>query len=395
MSFDQDLKQAFERHAGDVSPTPGAWTGVERRIRRSHRVRAALAAATGTAAVIAAIFVVPGVLRNSTSIRPVPPATRPPANPPVVAADKGVFRNERDGYWLQVPNGWNFGEFEGHVSWAAVGSVEQSGPTFAVELWVDSGAYNDPARLGSRPTGDMTIAGRPAKFENGLLQSDKNSAGSITRSRTHYVDWTGYNCPANAPCPAPGPSVLIVKIEAADEADALWEHFGAEAEEMVRSIRLNSAGAMPKNAAVATRRGSVDAAVDYDQTTSSVVKFMEARIEGGGAEPWLTKNTADQYANHDGDLSLYSPSERASFSGFVITERKAVDANSFEYTVVISVRTPPDGQGIEGNWNVTETLSVGPGSAAAKQGSDALIRAAQRSPRDPCFYRCQPGSSPL
>jgi hypothetical protein len=356
MSFDNDLKQAFKRHSGDVSPTPGAWTGVERRIRRSHRIRAALATAGGAAAIVAAVVVVPSVL-NKPGLTPQPPATEGPTSPPV-SEDTSVFRNERDGYWLQYPKDWRFGEFEAHVSFQPPGlpGIEEGGETFAAELWVDAGRFDDAERTGSGSR-DATIAGRPAK-----------------------VVETGYGCPKNGPCPVASPSVLIVTLQATLSDEPLWDRYGDLAIKLAESIRLNNASTTPTENDVKTRRGAVAAGVPYDSATSSVVRFMEARIEAGGAEPWITSNAKQQYDRHEGRLSLYSPDEKTSYVSYRLVSRAGVDANSFEYVVQISYIKVVGGGTSEERWNFQETLGVGPGTNAQgkSEPGDALIRFATR-----------------
>lgn len=375
MSFDNDLKQAFERHSGDVSPTPGAWTGVDRRIRRSHRIRTALATAGGAAAIVAAAIVVPKIVSNPSRIEN--PIESPSPTPAPVTDETAVFRNERDGYWLQYPKDWRFGEFEAQIAFQPPGvpSIVEGGSTFAVELWVDQGDYDNPDRLGTYEGGtadvlDTTVAGRPAK----VRQHDQRDGSKIARSVTYTVDWTGVYCPPGAPCPVPGPSVLIVHIQATPSEEPLWDRYSEAGLAMVDSIRLNNASSLPSNTAVATRRGSVGANVEYDDTTAAVVKFMEARIEGGGAEPWLSSNAKQQYDMRENDLSLYSPDERTSYLSYKLVARDQADANSWEFIVEISTVTTSASGGPETRATFRETLGVGPSG-----GVQAMIRFAVRA----------------
>lgn len=368
MSLDQDLKGAFERHASDISPEPGTWSGVERRIRRSHRIRASLATAGGAVAVIAMALAVPALVRNRTAA---PPFANEGPTPPPATAETTIFRNERDGYWLQVPKDWEFGEFEAHVSFRPPGvpGLEEGGRTFGVELWVDTGAYDDPARIGDdggQGSGDTTVAGRSAKVRDTTLISHPP-----VKNRTYLVDWTGAYCPPGAPCPVTGQWVLMVVIHGTAD---LWDDYSGLGESIVRSITLSASSTMPANTAVATRRGSVDAAVPYDETTGAVVRFMEARIEGGEAEAWLTSNAKKQYDSHEGQLSLYSPNEKISYSSYKIESRAEVDANSFEYMVLIEYFETSASSDERMGKSFHETLGVGPSG-----GLPVAIRFATRS----------------
>lgn len=85
MTLETKIREAFERHAQDTRPRSEAWTGVETKIRRSHR-RRTIVSGLASAAVIAAIALVAPrlVTNNPPPIGPGP--TIAPTNPPRVTA---------------------------------------------------------------------------------------------------------------------------------------------------------------------------------------------------------------------------------------------------------------------------------------------------------------------
>jgi DNA-binding beta-propeller fold protein YncE len=89
MSIDNDIREAFERHADDVHTRGDAWAGVQRRIERGHRRRLAVSAFVA-GAVVASLAV--GIPRLSVPAPPISPAeTRPlPEAIPQLVAKIGV-----------------------------------------------------------------------------------------------------------------------------------------------------------------------------------------------------------------------------------------------------------------------------------------------------------------
>ncbi|MEX2555688.1 MAG: hypothetical protein WEB06_08650 [Actinomycetota bacterium] len=83
MSLEIEIREAFERHSADATPAGDMWTGIERRIRRSHRTRMILSGAGAAMAIAAIAFAVPRLVADT--VEPILP--RPvPASTPVITA---------------------------------------------------------------------------------------------------------------------------------------------------------------------------------------------------------------------------------------------------------------------------------------------------------------------
>jgi len=78
MSLETEIKEAFERHAGDPLPAGDTWDGIERRIQRSHRTRMILAGAGTAIAIVAVVLAVPRLGGNKAA-EPVNPGPNPTA----------------------------------------------------------------------------------------------------------------------------------------------------------------------------------------------------------------------------------------------------------------------------------------------------------------------------
>src|SRR5438105_2443027 len=59
MSLDEDLKEAFTRHAEDVRPYAASWGTVERKVRRAHYRRATAVSVFAVALIVAAAVAIP------------------------------------------------------------------------------------------------------------------------------------------------------------------------------------------------------------------------------------------------------------------------------------------------------------------------------------------------
>jgi hypothetical protein len=89
-----------------------------------------------------------------------------------------------------------------------------------------------------------------------------------------------------------------------------------------------------------------------------VAAFLDDRLAGSGAERFLTEVAAQQYASHEGGLYLYGeehdPGLGWNYAGGGVVSVQAVDANSFEVVVALSLERDGDHRTIH------ETLFVGP-----------------------------------
>lgn len=98
----------------------------------------------------------------------------------------------------------------------------------------------------------------------------------------------------------------------------------------------------------------------------TVGAFMDARIDGSGAERFLTENARSSY--EAAGLDLYRPG----YTGYEIVSLEAVDATSFEVVVEITDVSPGETR------SVREILPVGPGESVDGEMRELAIRAAMR-----------------
>jgi hypothetical protein len=83
------LRGSLRDRADDVEPTPELWRRVERRVARRRTLPLFVWAAAGTAAVVAAVAVVPGILDGTESRLTIGPATEPPGREAPAAGAPG------------------------------------------------------------------------------------------------------------------------------------------------------------------------------------------------------------------------------------------------------------------------------------------------------------------
>lgn len=107
MSLETKIRDAFERHANDARPGTDVWKGVERRIRRSHRIRLA-GSGIAVAALVAAIAVAVPRLTTTRSLEPDAP-TSAPGDVPVLSAkiplNAVAIASGRDALWAVTDAG--------------------------------------------------------------------------------------------------------------------------------------------------------------------------------------------------------------------------------------------------------------------------------------------------
>ena len=65
MSFEQDLKETFMRHAEDVRPDTESWPAVEKKVRRNHYARTVTASVATVALIAAAAILLPRIGRQT------------------------------------------------------------------------------------------------------------------------------------------------------------------------------------------------------------------------------------------------------------------------------------------------------------------------------------------
>ncbi|HEX9775087.1 MAG TPA: hypothetical protein VGB83_05865 [Actinomycetota bacterium] len=309
MSIENEIKEALMRHAEDVEPRTESWGEVEGKVRSVHQRR--IATTVFLVALIAAAGVmVPRLLPSGARDGLVNPAT--------TGGTDGVatFRNELQGYQVTIPDDWHVGGFEGSVEFNPPGlpGLTVGEDTFAVEsfLFYDE-AYDDTSEMfGDVSFEPATLAGLNAvRSEDGV------------RRIVYRLDWSGRSCPTQTSCPGPQTLQFIV----VGSTDDLWSRYAEMGRDIVGSLTPTGDADFPTGD-VYTPRGFVPAGIVYDELTASLIRFMEARIEG-------------------------APTQVEPPAGIVVAyevlERNEVDANSVQFEVRV-----------EGDGTRTETVGVGP-----------------------------------
>lgn len=120
--------------------------------------------------------------------------------------------------------------------------------------------------------------------------------------------------------------------------------------------------------------GTISPGVPNDAATQELAKFLDRRIVGSGADPYLSADAKDQYDSNEGGLSLYSPTSNPHYDRWEIKSRESVDASSYEYEIVIHEEYTEGGSA--GSFG--ETLGVGPGQNHLGQQRSNLVRFAIR-----------------
>ena len=327
MSLERDLKEAFERHEDDARVRGDAWSGVERGVRRAHSHRVAFIGALGVVLIVAAAIAVPklGADRDRSF------AGDGSGSPsPAVDSTAGWARWHNALLHVQAryPKDWKTGAFEGSYEFEPAGfpSLAQGGPeTFAVELTLRDGAYDDPPTLATGKPGDagstdLEINGRAANRFEYIAPGGPHEV-------RYRIDWTGIAVPLGTDArPAPmAPTTLFVVIQAS--SDPLWNKWGAVAEDLVRTIAPY---------VVTAEHGTIAAGVARDERTDGLIQFLEARVDGYGAEEYMSANAKKNFAD-DAGLGLYaSGSGSKAWVSYEIRSRADADASSSEFTVTLT-----------------------------------------------------------
>jgi len=156
MSLETEIKEAFERHAGDALPAGDTWTGIERRIQRSHRTRAILAGAGAAIAIAAVVLAVPRIGNKPTG--PITPG-------PVSTAGWKSYEDPSSNYKLLFPSDW---QRTGETAFMTFTPPHVGKPAFEVHIALLGQTLDDiTAQPGTRTQG--TLGGRRyVKYERPL-----------------------------------------------------------------------------------------------------------------------------------------------------------------------------------------------------------------------------------
>ncbi|MGZ4128382.1 MAG: hypothetical protein ACXVEX_09510 [Actinomycetota bacterium] len=302
MSLDEDLKKAFEQHARDAQPDGESWTTVERKIRRAHTQRVALISTLTIAVIVAAAVFVPRIGTRPESrgfTNPtVTPTTQtsattsesPEASPTVTAAlptiPDGWQRRVgvQSAFQLAVPADWKGGWFEGTWDFEPQGlpSASEGGNTFTVSITVQADwmKSNIPIPNGAERT---EINGHPARvWRPSSYETD------------YALDW--FFCEGYGQCSSNFEAhTLIARVRA--DNNEVWSRYARTGEQIVQTLD-DYDGAIPVHGTVRPDAGTSNAYRD------ALIRFLDARVEGIGADELMGTAAAAWYNAHDGLYEL-------------------------------------------------------------------------------------------
>jgi len=192
-----------------------------------------------------------------------------PSSPPTVDTAGWVARVAvQDGFFLRMPATWKGGWFEGTWDFEPKGfpSLSEDGNTFAVALTVVSGEYDKIAPKTAKPV--TYTAAREA-----LVWTSK------PRVETYAIAWNG--CPGFVgECGGSTSSrTLLVHISASTQA--LWNKYIDIGRAVVATVETYN-GDHPIHGRAPQYEGAAD--FPDDPVTTATVRFLDARVEGIGAD---------------------------------------------------------------------------------------------------------------
>jgi hypothetical protein len=355
MSLENEVKEAFKKHSDDARPAVESWHAVETKVRRAHKQRLVYSSALSIM-VVAAIAIVlarsPGgneskgftnpsatPTESSTPSPGVGPSTTPTAKPPAPSstipdgfkARAGV----QSGFAVDIPKDWKGGWFEGYWDFEPKGlpSTAQGGDTFALVVTVEPGNYRDAT--GGVHSTQTTIGGR-----NALMWS------TDALHLSYAVEWPG--CPNYEPSclSSTSPQRLIIRLYGSTHG--LWDSYQALGRRAAATVHVYD-GTEPEH-------GTFNAGVKIDDYSKALVRFMDARVEGIGADELMCCNAVTFYSRDGG---LYEQGIEATIRYIVDAGTVNLSAAETTYSVAVTYK--------DGSKRI-ERISVGYESGKVRSG---------------------------
>ena len=304
MSLEKDLKEAFDRHHDDVQPDQKVWEGIERGVRRAHRARIVMTSGITVALVVAMAVLIPRLTSDKTDNHgfingtPTPSTTGSPSSEPstVFPGDLGGnYRDDVQGWVISYDESWRVSRFEGVTEFTPAGlpASIKGEPTFWVAIQIIAG----------RPSSANPPASASTPFVERIASTTTSSLPNGGKRVVDKYDWTGL-CISTIECPA-GPATLQVVVEGSNAM--LWNKYHPTAVAMLQSLGMATDSSQVGD--VHTRYGIVDAnagGATYDELTSTLVRFLDARVGQANADAFMTSTAKNDFANSTTCLSLYS-----------------------------------------------------------------------------------------
>ena len=310
MSLEDEVKDAFRKHGEDARPDQQSWNAVEKKVRRAHHQRVALIS-TLTVALIAAAAVAVPVLTTEKATKhgfigtpsgtPTPPTSPSPTvshspDSSVYPSDlHGTYRDDVQGWVISYPDDWKESRFEGVTEFTPPGSPspEKGAPTF----WVAVSIY--PGRPLSKSNAPVTAT---TGFDRRISDVAITGLPGGGQRRVYTYDWTGL-CISTDECPAGATTLQVV---AEGSASALWEKYHPTSDTMIQTLGIAKGSGSTGD--VHTRYGVVDlnaGGASYDDLTSTLVRFLDARVGQANADSFMTSTAKSNFAHSTSCLSLY------------------------------------------------------------------------------------------
>jgi hypothetical protein len=290
MSLDKDIKDAFQKHEQDARASDTAWSGVETKIRRAHRRRVTFSASAALLVIAAIAVLVPTLAakdKNSGFTNPTPgpslgPSTKPTAEAstnapppgPVIPAGWQRRVGVQSAFQLAIPADWKGGWFEGTWDFEPKGlpGGQQDGDTFTVTVTLQPGNYDaasGPGAAGTTVNGHRAVTWHPSATET-----------------DYSIEW--FHCPGyTEECSSNFETqTLVARLHATN--DTLWSQYEVTGLNVVHTL-FEYDGGTPVH-------GTTAAAIKDDASTEALIRFLDARVEGIGADELMTSKAATQYA---------------------------------------------------------------------------------------------------
>lgn len=290
MSLDQDLKNAFERHARDAQPDDEAWQTVERRIRRAHIRRVTVASALSVALIVVAAVLVPRIgtrpesrgftnptVSPTTQASPSgssstsPSVSATPSQAPAIPAGWQRRAGVQSGFQLGIPSDWKGGWFEGVWDFEPRGlpGGAMDGDTFLVTITPTNGSNISIAAPPDATT--VEINGRRAQtWSEGSTEID------------YVISWTF--CPGYAASCSVDSEINFLTVRVRATNATLWSQYKRMGQQIVTTIAPYDGGT--------PIYGDRSPYVPMNEFTRALTRFMDARVEGIGADELACCNAA-------------------------------------------------------------------------------------------------------
>ena len=339
MNLEDKIKESLMKHAEDVRPDVTSWDAVEGKLRRAHYARVVMVSTLTVALIAAAAVVIPrlGTTKNPSSGFSSPGASTTASSLPAPEIKGTVHASPVYGFKITIPDGWRAGFFEGVYEYGPenLPMLAQGGDTFAVTVDILHGRYDSFSKdiansNAGTTTQQTTVKGHAA--EQVQLNNDP------TRQMWLFLDWD--SCLKGAPqCTNPEEGITL-QVHVSANTKSLWDKYGSTAAGVMGSIDTYD-GSRPVHGTLASDETD-------DVYTRALVRFMDARAEGVGAEDLVCCTAASQ-------ADMYYSVGTLDLSGWTDLGGRTVSASTATSTYRVDVIA---GQGTETSHHV-ESITVG------------------------------------